>query len=212
MALTHREARYVRARIEGKSEHKALLAAGFSPGLAKNPAYVVTDEMREEVERLQAALVENTLEHALVDAKELHENLSAEHRGDLAELYDADNQLLPIAEWPMWARRGGVEVIDEPNMVHSADGGGDSWDQLGRRIKVKAGSRARTAELLMKHKGVDAMVQQGTTVTNNNLMVVTAEKAREVMAAKKRLQIAEARENAQEVGETRTESSNDGAL
>ena len=221
MALTHREARYVRARIEGKSERKALLAAGFSPGLAKNPSYVVTDEMREEVERLQAALVENTLEHALIDATELHEYLTDAIRADLADILDDDHNYKPLSEWPLIWRQmyegGDLEVEFASERSHDGEDkdGAGGWDHVGKIVKVKYrfASRRAMIELAMKHKGVDAMIQPGsTTINNNNLMVVTAEKAREVMAAKKRLQIAEARENAQDLGETRTESSDDGAV
>ena len=157
--LTYREARYVRERVvNDKTRGQALLAAGFSVPLSKHPDYVETPEMLAEVERLRAELVDAALHLALIDGIEIHQQLTDELRGDIADLYTEAGELKPVKDWPMWARNGGVEVLDEPNMVHSADGGDSSWDQQGRRIKVKMGSRAKTRELAMRHKGVNAMV------------------------------------------------------
>ncbi len=72
-----------------------------------------------------------------------------------------------MKEWPLWARQGGVEVIDEPNMVHSADGGGGSWDQVGRKLRVRQNSRQKTIENAMRHKAVDAMAVQKQQVDVN---------------------------------------------
>ncbi len=176
LILTHREARFARARIEGKDERNALLAAGFSYWQAKSPPNIPgIERMRAGVEAMQQVLVAQTIELGLVDAVELHERLSDEYRGDLAELYNpldptdprfnpsyAGGELLPVLLWPMWARNGGVEFVDEPNMVHSDDNGGGSWDQKGRKVKLASKPRHKTAELLMKHKGVNAMVQEKT--------------------------------------------------
>lgn len=171
-AQTAREARYVAARLAGKTKYQAMRAAGFSHWIAKAPSKIETPEIREQVEQLQAEIVGLALNEGLVDAVELHERLSDEDRGDYAELYNPRDpldprydpsvpagDLLPIDSWPMWARQGGVEFIDEPNMVHSDDDGGGSWDQKGRKIRIVGRSRAKTRELLMKHRAVNAMVQ-----------------------------------------------------
>ena len=52
-------------------------------------------------------------------------------------------------------------------------------------MKLKFSSRAKLVELLMKHKGVNAMVEakQGDV----NITIVTADQARKVVDAKKRL-------------------------
>lgn len=185
MSLTYREAKYVAAVIQGESKQQALLKAGFTPSMARVPQVIENDEIKAEIERLRAELVNHALQVGLADAQEIHENLTEELRGDLAELYNESGQLKPITEWPMWARQGGVEVLDEPNMVHSVDGENSSWDQRGRKIKVRAGSRAKTKELLMKHVAVNAMVHE--KAGDINVLVVTAEKARQVVGARKRL-------------------------
>ncbi len=176
--LTRKEQRYLAARLRGDSMQDAAKEAGLPPWLARTRSL---PEVEALVEEASIALNEIRFEQCLVDAVELHEQLTDELRGDLADLYTEEGELKPVRDWPLWARQGGVEVLDEPNMVHSADDGGGSWDQVGRRIKIRAVSRAKTRELAMKHKGVDAMVQQ--KAGDVNVLVVSAEKAREVMSA-----------------------------
>src|SRR5687768_6818991 len=112
--LTYRDAKYVAARINGKSEQQALLSAGFSPSLAASPKYVVTDEMRQEVARLQAELVKNQLEVGLIDAQEVHQYLSDAVRADMRDIRNEDGSFKPQSEWPpIWGQlmeAGEVEV------------------------------------------------------------------------------------------------------
>lgn len=157
--LTYRESLVVRHIIEGKPKGEALRLAGFPESVAINPFRVVTPEVQSVIDEMQAALAQYQLDHALIDATEILEQLTDEARGDLADLYDDQGEPLPIKQWPMWARQGGVEFIDEPNMVPSGDGEGKSWDQVGRKIRIIGKPRTKTRELAMKHKGVNAMVQ-----------------------------------------------------
>jgi len=173
--LTYRESKYVVERSKGSSRYQALVAAGFNHGLAKNPQFIESPEVLAEIEKYRAELVNRTVEVGLIDSVELLEQFTDELRGELSELYDYSvnpaGELRPIKDWPLWARQGGVEVIDEPNLVHSTDGGGSSWDVQGRKITVKLspGHRAKIKELAMKHKAVDAMVQQKAGDTHNHL-------------------------------------------
>jgi phage terminase small subunit len=160
-ALTFREARIVKELIAGKCDRQAILAAGFSTHLADHPSWLISPQMRDLVRVAQQELTRHAFDQGLMDAEEVHQQLTDELRGDTADLYDDKGELLPIKDWPMWARQGGVEIIDEPNMVHSADEGDASWDQVGRRIKIRVVNRAKSRELLMKHKGVNAMVDTG---------------------------------------------------
>jgi phage terminase small subunit len=175
----------VNLKLQGLSDREALLKAGFPVWNAEHATSIITEEMRAEIAAKTKELVERTLEVGLIDAQEILEQLTDELRGDVADLYDEEGNLKPVHDWPMWARQGGIEFIDEPNMVHSADEGGASWDQMGRRIKILGRNRAKTRELAMKHKGVNAMVEakQGDV----NITIVTADQARRVVDAKKRL-------------------------
>ncbi len=182
-AITHRESRFLAARIRGLNEHKALREAGFPEWMAHNPERLNTmPQLREILANYESKMAKHTLEEGLLTAIELHEQLTSEIRGDIAELYNptdptdprynpniAAGDILPIPDWPLWARQGGVEVLDEPNMVHSDDEGGGSWDQKGRRIKIKMSNRLKSKELAAKLKTVAALVQEKTGDTHNHL-------------------------------------------
>ncbi len=187
--LTSKERLYVRYRIEGLEKKQAALKAGFSPSMAHNATWrIETPEMLAMIESAQKELTARAVERGLVNSVEILEVLTDEIRGDLADLYSDTGELLPIKEWPLWARQGGVEVTDEPNMVHSADGGGGSWDQVGRKIRIRAGSRQKTIENAMQHKAVDAKVKQhGDT----NIVIVTPEQQRQSRLERARQRLTE---------------------
>jgi phage terminase small subunit len=219
MALTHRESRYVAARVQGQSRYKALLTAGFSSWIARVPQQFETPEIREVVELATKELVDRTIEEGLVDALELHQYVTDAIRADPADILNDDFTFKPMSEWPLIWRQlyegGDLEI--KFDSVRSHDGedkdGAGGWDHKGKviSVKIKFAKRSEFLKLAAQLKSVDALVSQRGDTTINNLMVVTAEKAREVMAAKKRLQIAEARENAQ-VGPEGTEPSDDRAV
>ena len=68
----------------------------------------------------------------------------------------------PIHEWPaVWRRMlSGSEVKEL--FEHSKDGEGASWDKIGELVKIKFIDPLKLIELAMKHKGVNAMVEQGS--------------------------------------------------
>lgn len=186
-ALTARERRYAQFRIEGFDKKTSALKAGFGPWIAEKASQrIESPEILSVIEQAERELTAYAVQQGLMTAEEIHEDLTDILRGDIADLYDENDQLKPKREWPRWARLGGVEIMDEPNMVHSADEGGSSWDQVGRKIKIRAGSRTKERELLMKHKGVNAMVEQKSGDTN--ILIVNADTARKVVSAKKRLE------------------------
>lgn len=186
--LTYRQARVVRALVEGtKTKGDILRDCGFPESLALSPSKIITPELQAECDRIQAALVEYQLDHALIDATEILEQLTDEARGDLADLYDDQGEPLPIKQWPLWARLGGVEFVDEPNMVPSGDGEGKSWDQVGRKIRIIGKPRTKTRELAMKHKGVNAMVEAKSPDLHVHLHAEITEKLQGAMARKERI-------------------------
>lgn len=168
--LTYRESRVVRAIIEGSTKADALRLAGFPESIAMSSSKIITPDVQSVVDEMQAALAQYQLDHALIDATEILEQLTDEARGDLADLYDDQGEPLPIKQWPLWARLGGVEFVDEPNMVPSGDGEGKSWDQVGRKIRIIGKPRTKTRELAMKHKGVNAMVQAPAAAVTVNVV------------------------------------------
>ena len=185
-SLTYRESKVVEFVLNGKTEGEALRLAGFGICYSGHPnRFPAIDKIRAEVARLQERVSTEVLELGLVNAVELHEQASDELRGSLSELYNPRDpldprfnpsftagDLLPIDLWPMWAQQGGVEVLDEPNMVHSDDDGGGSWDQKGRRIKVRMvpGHRLKVREFAAKLKTVNALVEAKSGDVNINIV------------------------------------------
>jgi phage terminase small subunit len=150
--------------LQGRSKSDAARAAGFTPGVVNNAgALIEVGEVKEELERLQRELVENTLEVGLADAKEIHEYLTEVLRADIRDIRNDDGTFKPQSEWPeVWGRlceAGDVEV--ERSYERSKDGGDKSWDEKGTvtKVKLRFTNRAKLIELLMRHKGVNALVE-----------------------------------------------------
>jgi phage terminase small subunit len=162
--LTYRESKYISARLQGKTKVDSAKAAGFSPAIAHNAGVVLeTPEVKAELERLQRELVDSTLSVGLADAAELHEYLTSALRADIRDIRNDDGTFKPQSEWPeIWGRMceaGDVEV--ERSFERSKDGGDKSWDEKGTvtKVKLKFTGRAKLIELLMRHKGVNALVE-----------------------------------------------------
>lgn len=191
--MTYREGRYVAERIKGATKQQALLAAGFSAWIARIPQEYETDEMREAVELAQKELAAAAIEDGLVSANEIHEYLTQAVRSDMRDIRNDDGSFKPQSEWPeIWGRMmeaGDVDVEYASERSHDGEtkdqAGG--WDRVGTvvKVKLKFASKTKLLELAMKHVAVNAMVQEKHG--DVNILVVTAEKARQVVSAKKRL-------------------------
>jgi phage terminase small subunit len=186
--VTYREARYIAERLKGSGMATAIRKAGLPKWMETHAGEAIEHgEVKRVLEELQARAVNHALSVGLADAIELHEAATERLRGDVADLYDESGELKPIHEWPLWARQGGVEITDAPNMVPSKDGDSASWDQVGRKKIIKTLPREKAWEMLGKLKAVDAFKEQQKH-GDVNITVVTAERARKVDAALKRMQ------------------------
>jgi hypothetical protein len=163
--ITRKEQRYLSARLRGDSQQDALRFAGL-------PSWMRTREL-PQVEALVAeatiALNEIRYEQCLIDAAEIHEYLTDAIRANWSDIENDDGTFKPLSEWPeIWQRmkeKGDVEV--ETESVRSHDGedteGRGGWESSGktvRKVKIAFASKVKLIELAMKHKAVDAMVQQ----------------------------------------------------
>lgn len=169
MSLTFRESKYVAARIAGKTEHDAMLEAGFSKWMARVPSqFQNIVEMRSEVERLQAELVQHTLDTGLIDAAEIHEYLTDALRARISDIRRDDGSFIATSEWPeIWQRMYEAGDVEIETLTERSDDGATKdrrggWDEIGTvtKVKLKFASRVKLLELAMKHKGVNAMVQE----------------------------------------------------
>lgn len=179
---------------------KASLAVGRKSGYGKwvletrPDVRAVWDQMR--LDRTRRTLV--TADMVLTGLWEQFQRLTAMLELDIAELYDEHGGMLPVKQWPEHWRMGMIEGIETKELFdYSKDGtqAGESktWDKVGEVNKIK-----RTSQLGIEREIRDTLVAIGRHVNVNafplpqagstfNVMVVTAEKARAVAGAKKRL-------------------------
>ena len=192
--MTHREARYVSLRLQGISKKDAALKCVFTIWQAKSPSWIETPEMLEALAEMQGELVENALNAGLIDAAEIHDYLTEAIRADMRDIRNNDGSFKPQSEWPeIWGRmmEAGdceIETLSERSHDGSTKYKAGGWDVAGTvtKVKLKFSSRVKMIELAMKHKAVNAMVEQKAGDTN--ILVITADKARQVASARKRLE------------------------
>lgn len=191
--LTRREQRYVASRLKGESMQEAARQSGLPAWMARTRELASVEALVDEASQ---ALAEIRYDQCLIDAVEIHEYLTDAIRADWADIQNDDGTFKPLSEWPeIWRRmkeKGEVEV--EEASVRSHDGkdtdGLGGWEKSGKtvtKVKIAFGSKVKLLELAMKHRAVNAMVDQKAGDVNLNLVVVTAEKARQVVNARKRL-------------------------
>ena len=193
--LTYRESKYVVERSKGTTKYDALIAAGFTPGIAHNPQRVESAEVIAAIENYRAELAENVVQLGLIDATEIHEYLTDALRAKVSDIRRDNGSFIPTSEWPdIWQRMweaGDVEV--ETLTERSSDGatkdkrGG--WDGIGTvtKVKIKFSSRAKLLELAMKHRGVNAMVEAKSPELHLHLHQEITQRLQGALARKQRL-------------------------
>ncbi|PIO96218.1 terminase small subunit [Pleomorphomonas carboxyditropha] len=92
-------------------------------------------------------------EREAVDAGWLLRRLVDEASADIADLYDGEGQLKPIAEWPEVWRCGLVQGVE---IEERFEGRGNAREQVGFVKKVRLSDRLKRLELIGKHIGVKA--------------------------------------------------------
>lgn len=156
--LSPRESRYVALKVMNPDmcDADALRQAGFGESVVGHPSRVVSDEMREYVERIRAQAIEATLQEAFLDAAEVLRELIRNYAGllvqearlqsmlghDIAELYDERGNVKAIALWPeKWRTMLVVEIESRESSERSHDGTTEDkeggWDKTGELKKVK---------------------------------------------------------------------------
>lgn len=189
-AFTRTQLRVIERLVHGDYDRLACVKSGL-------PAYHserwITPEMRAEVERIKATLTETAREKMLADAGEVHEFLSDAFRARMSDIRNDDHTFKPRSEWPeIWDRleeSGEVEVTYESERSHDGEDtdGLGGWEKTGRtveKVKLKFSSRVKLVELLMRHKGVNAMAAQDQNININ--LTVTAEEQRKMDAIERR--------------------------
>ncbi len=79
--------------------------------------------------------------------------MAGEADADLADLYQENGELKPVAKWPLVWRRGLVSGLDVDEMT----AGGE---KLGQVTKIKLSDRIKRVELIGKHVDVQAFAER----------------------------------------------------
>jgi len=168
--LTYREARYVAARINGDDMVHAGRKAGFSEWLCRIAGSAIEKgAVAEALNEAQEILANHALANGLIDATEIHEYLTDAIRARMSDIRNDDHTFKPRSEWPeIWDRMeeaGDVDVEYEKVRSHDGEdteglGGWETGSKVVVKVKLKFASRVKLLELAMKHKAVNAMVEQ----------------------------------------------------
>ena len=157
-----REQRFVAAYFLSADAKKAALEAGYSKTFAEGKAYALLK--RPEIVAALAKQQAKVDRKVLASAQKLHEDWSDMWDADIADIIDEKTGAYkPIHQWPILWRRmiRGMEVREL--FEHSTDGKASKsggWDKIGELVKIRFVEMTKLAELLGKHKDVDAFVAQ----------------------------------------------------
>jgi phage terminase small subunit len=149
--LTPKQQRFVREFLLDLNATQAAIRAGYSartadkqgPRLLSNPCVAAA---------IDAAKAER-LNRTKVDSDLVLRRLFEQAEADLADIFDANNDLKPIDAWPDVWRRGLVAGV-EINALF--DGTGKDRIQVGHIKKIRLADRIRIIELIGKHIKVNA--------------------------------------------------------
>lgn len=157
MALTAKQQRFVLEFLLDLNATQAAIRAGYSRETAdkQGPRLLSHPEIKAAIE---AAKIERS-ERTEIDADWMLRRLVEEAEADLADLYDANNDLKPIDEWPEIWRQGLVAGVEVDALF---EGSGEERRQVGYVKKIKLSDRLRRLELIGKHVRVNAFQEQVT--------------------------------------------------
>lgn len=153
--LTAKQIRFVEEFTLDLNATQAAIRAGYSkngadttgPRLLGDPRVVAAIDARK------AARSERTEINADWVLKRLVEEADA----DLADLYDENNHLKPIDEWPAIWRKGLVAGVETEQLF---EGSGVDRRPVGVVKKLRLSDRIKRIELIGKHIGVKAFEDQ----------------------------------------------------
>ena len=169
--LTEREEKFLHAMLlDPTSPTECYIKAGYSHKAAKTGAHRL---MKKPF--IAAALAKARDERSArtnIDADKLLVQLDAEAFADIGDLFNDDDTLKPIRQWPKVWRQGLVAGIDVEELF---EGRGESREKIGRVRKIKLADRTRIKELLGKHVNVQAFKEKVEHDASQSLLDVLAD-------------------------------------
>lgn len=161
--LTEKQQAFVAEYLKDRNGTQAAIRAGYSARTADAQAVALL--RKTEVRRQILAGQTEVLREAKVDAAWLLRRLADEATADLADLYDEENNLLPVHKWPKIWRMGLVQGIEVEEIF---EGRGEDRVQIGVLRKIKLDNRVKRLELIGKHVDVRAFQEQLEITVNDN--------------------------------------------
>jgi phage terminase small subunit len=154
MALTHRQAAFVREYLIDLNATKAAGRAGFSTRGHHKGADIANELMNRPAVRaaIEQALAERA-ERTRIDADWLLMRLADEAEADIADLYDDAGNIKPVREWPAVWRKGLVAGFEVEELF---EGRGEDRKHIGRLRKVRLADRTKIKELIGRHVNIGA--------------------------------------------------------
>ncbi|CAN7619658.1 terminase small subunit [Agrobacterium tumefaciens] len=149
--LTKKQRRFVEEYLIDLNGAQAAIRAGYSRRNANDQAaqLLAKPAIRDAI----ASAMQSRSQRTQIDADWVLQRLATEAEADLADLYDDDNNLLPVEEWPLIWRQGLVTGVDIEVLF---EGQGEDRKEVGRVKKIRMSDRIRRLELIGKHVRVNA--------------------------------------------------------
>jgi phage terminase small subunit len=130
---------------------QAAIRAGYSPKTAQEQSSRLLSNVM--VAKLIADGNQARLAQVEYDSNTLLQELLQENRADMADLFDENNSLLPMREWPLVWRTGLVQGIEIEAIYETVD---KVRTKIGEVQKIKISDRIKRKELIGRHTRVQA--------------------------------------------------------
>jgi phage terminase small subunit len=150
-AMTPKQKRFVNEYLLDLNASQAAIRAGYSEKAAnvKGSFLLSLPKVREAI----AAAMQARNREVEIDNTRLLKRLVEEAEADIADIFDAAGNLLPVNEWPLIWRQGLVQGIEVEELF---EGHGEDRVQIGHVRKIKLDNRVKRLELIGKHVKVNA--------------------------------------------------------
>ena len=186
-----------RAAVKRKERVLMLHCAGMSQKEIAKQLHITWRTVYRDLAEIQDARVEveQIIEDAGIDAHDAWLTLSRMHDADLSDIVlnpDAPLEELkykPIAQWPAIWRQGLAGKIRITPVAVSDGERTEGGDTVRYKVEIERADLLKIIELAGRLKPVDAFVKQQQA--DVNITVVTADEARRVAGARRRLALAE---------------------
>lgn len=155
MMLTAKQTLFVAEYLKDLNATQAAIRAGYS----EKTSYSIGQENLNKPEIADAiqSSFDKRLESVEIDATWLLNRLVKEAEADVADLYDDNEAIKPIKEWPLIWRQGLVAGMDVQNITS------DEKSKISI-TKIKISDRIKRLELIGKHINVGAFMDRSETV------------------------------------------------